>query len=161
LEREGLRQMRDEGFPENVIKINRALDMRYSGQSYELAVPFARDYIAAFHRAHEKRYGYSDRSRTCDVVNVRARFTGRTPKPALPKLTPGGANAKQAIISTGRVSFAGRWLLSATYDRAKLRAGNHIPGPTIVTEYSATTLIPPGWAGRVDTYGNILLEPRR
>jgi N-methylhydantoinase A len=161
LERDGLRQMRDEGFPESDVKIERALDMRYSGQSYELAVPFARDYTAAFHRAHEKRYGYADRTRTCDVVNVRARFAGRTPKPALPKLKPGGVDARHAIISIGRVSFAGRWLRSATYDRAKLRAGNRIPGPAIVTEYSATTLIPPGWAGRVDTHGNILLEPRR
>jgi len=161
LERDGSQQMRDEGFPESEVKIERALDMRYSGQSYELAVPYARDYIAAFHRAHETRYGYSDRSRTCDVVNVRARFTGRTPKPALPKLEPDGPDARQAIISTGRVSFAGRWLRSATYDRAKLRAGNRIAGPAIVMEYSATTLITPGWAGRVDVYGNILLEPRR
>jgi N-methylhydantoinase A len=161
LERDGSQQMRDEGFPESEVKIERALDMRYSGQSYELAVPYARDYIAAFHRAHETRYGYSDRSRTCDVVNVRARFTGRTPKPALPKLKLDGPDARQAIISTGRVSFAGRWLRSATYDRAKLRAGNRIAGPAIVMEYSATTLITPGWAGRVDVYGNILLEPRR
>ncbi|MGD0907412.1 MAG: hydantoinase/oxoprolinase family protein [Candidatus Acidiferrales bacterium] len=161
LEREGLRQMRDEDFPENAVRIDRSLDMRYSGQSYELAVPFARDYIAAFHRAHEKRYGYADRSRTCDVVNVRARFTGRTPKPALPKLPPGGADSRRAITSAGRVSFAGRLHACATYDRAKLRAGNRISGPAIVTEYSATTLIPPGWTGRVDVYGNILLEPRR
>ena len=161
LEREGLRQMRDEGFPKTAVRIDRALDMRYSGQSYELAVPFARDYVAAFHRAHEKRYGYADRSRTCEVVNVRARFTGRTPKPALPRLLPGGVDARRAIISTGRVSFAGRWRPCATYDRAKLMAGNRILGPAIVTEYSATTLIHPSWAVRVDTYGNIILEPRR
>jgi N-methylhydantoinase A len=161
LEREGLRQMRDEGFPENAVRIDRSLDMRYSGQSYELAVPFADDYIAAFHRAHETRYGYADRTRPCDVVNIRARFAGRTPKPALPKLNPGGVDATRAIVSMGRVWVAGRWRASTTYDRAKLTAGNRMSGPAIITEYSATTLIPPGWSGRVDTYGNILLEPRR
>ena len=60
--------------------------MRYAGQSYELNVPFTGDFISAFHHAHEKRYGYFDRARACEVVNIRARFTGRTPKPALPKL---------------------------------------------------------------------------
>jgi N-methylhydantoinase A len=160
LQQEGFRQMRDEGFADTAVRIDRTLDMRYAGQSYELAVPYGRDYIAAFHRAHHARYGYADRFRTCEVVNVRARFTGRTPKPELPKLPSGGASARQAIVSIGRVSFAGRWRESATFDRTKLRAGNRIAGPAIVTEYSATTLIPPGWVGRVDVYGNVLMEPR-
>ena len=55
-------------------------------------MPFAGDFVSAFHRAHEKRYGYFDRARACEVVNIRARFTGRTPKPTLPKLPPGGTN---------------------------------------------------------------------
>ena len=51
--------------------------------------------------------------------------------------------------------------MTPIYDRAKLRAGNRISGPAIVTEYSATTLIPPDWSGRVDRNGNLILEPRR
>jgi len=41
-----------------------------------------------------------------------------------------------------------------------LQAGNRIPGPAIVTEYSATTVIPPQWTGHADSYGNLILEPR-
>ncbi len=122
--------------------------MRYAGQSYELNVPFSGDFISAFHRAHEKRYGYFDRARACEVVNIRARFTGRTPKPTLPKLNPGGTNPAAALVSKSQVLFHGRGKLTAIYDRSRLRAGNRIPGPAIVTEYSATTLIPPGWSGR-------------
>ncbi len=161
LEQEGRKQMRAEGFSNRAVQINRSLDMRYSGQSYELNVPFANDFISAFHRAHEKRYGYFDRDRACEVVNIRARFTGRTPKPALPKWRPGGPNPAEAIVSMAPVLFHGRQKLTAIYDRSRLRAGNRILGPAIVTEYSATSLIPPEWSGRVDRNGNLILEPRR
>ena len=161
LEREVRKQMRAEGFAGSAIRIDRGLDMRYSGQSYELTVPFAGDFIAAFHRAHEQRYGYCDRTRSCEVVNIPARFTGRTPKPDLPKIDKGGSSAAPAVVSRSNVMFAGRRLAATVYNRAKLRAGNRLTGPAIVTEYSATTFIPPRWTGRVDFYGNILLESAR
>jgi N-methylhydantoinase A len=161
LDAQGRREMRAEGYSGGSVKVHRTLDMRYAGQSYELNVPFAGDFLAAFHQAHERRYGYSDLSRVCEVVNVRARFTGATSKFELPKLKKSGASAAAAIAGKSHVLFGGRRALTAIYDRRSLLAGNHIPGPAIVTEYSATTLIPPRWSGRVDRIGNLLLEPRR
>ncbi len=161
LEQEGLAQMRVEGFTRRSVRINRTLDMRYAGQSYDLTVPFAGDYMSAFHRAHEQRYGYSDQSRTCEVVNIRARFTGTVLKPGLPKWKAYRPSAARAIVMKGSVIFSGRNYSTTIYDRSRLQAGNRIPGPAIVTEYSATTAIPPHWRGRVDAYGNIILEPRQ
>jgi N-methylhydantoinase A len=161
LEQEGRRQMRAEGFSGNDVENHRSLDMRYAGQSYELNVPFTGNFISAFHRAHEKRHGYFDRSRACEAVNIRARFTGHTPKPTLPKLSPGGPNPAAALVSESPAIFHGLRKLTPIYDRAKLRAGNRILGPAIVTEYSATTLITPEWSARVDRNGNLILEPRR
>ena len=161
LEREGKAQMHEEGFASSSVRVSRALDMRYVGQSYELTVPYAGDYVAAFHRAHERSYGYCDRTRTCEVVNVQARFAGRTPKPSLPKIKAGSPGAAGALVSRGNLLYSGRKLFAPIYDRAKLRAGNRIAGPAIVTEYSATTLVTPNWTGRVDRYGNLILEPRR
>jgi N-methylhydantoinase A len=150
-----------EGFPNRAIRIFRSLDMRYSGQSYELNVPFAGDFISSFHRAHEQRYGYFDRSRSCEIVNLRARFTGPTPKPAFPRLTQGGVSPAAALASKSPVMFGRKRIETPIYHRAKLRAGNRIPGPAIVTEYSATTLIPLAWAAHVDRIGNLILEPRQ
>ena len=161
LKSEGLRQMHAEGFSDRAVQIHFSIDIRYAGQSYELNVPFACDFIAAFHRAHEKRYGYSDRTRDCEVVNVRARFTGRTPKPDLPAWKSGGRSAAAAIISKSPAHFHGRRQMTNLYDRSRLRAGNRIDGPAIVTEYSATTFLPPEWFGHVDRNGNLILEPRR
>jgi N-methylhydantoinase A len=161
LEQEGFAQMRNEGFARGSVRIARTLDMRYAGQSYDLTVPFAGEYLSAFHRAHEQRYGYSDQSRTCEVVNIRARFAGKVPKPGLPKSKTQGPSAAAAIVVRSSVIFSARRYSTTIYDRSGLHAGNRIPGPAIVTEYSATTAIPPHWSGRVDPYGNLILEPRR
>jgi N-methylhydantoinase A len=161
LEREGHAQMRNEGFARRSVSVIRTLDIRYAGQSYELNVPFAGDYVAAFHHAHEQRYGYCDRSRSCEVVNIRARLTGTVPKPDLPKLKVRGLSHRDTAVTRSTVLFSGRRYPTATYDRSSLPAGIRLPGPAIVTEYSATTVIPPLWMGRVDSYGNLILGPRR
>jgi len=160
LERGGLRQMAAEGFSPEAVRIRRSLDMRYAGQSYELNVPFGADFIAAFHRAHEGRYGYSDRARTCEIVNVRARLAGRTPKFTLPKLRQGSADPASAMVSRSPVLFQNRRLPTPIYNRDRLLAGNRLRGSAIVEEYSATTFVPPGWFAQVDRVGNIILEPR-
>jgi N-methylhydantoinase A len=61
-------------------------DLRYSGQSHELAVPLGPDLGERFHRAHEERYGYADRARELELVAVRTAET--RPGPAL--RLPGG-----------------------------------------------------------------------
>jgi N-methylhydantoinase A len=160
MEDDGRRQMHSEGFSSGSFTMNRSLDVRYAGQSYELNVPFQGNFISTFHRAHEKRFGYFDRSRTCEVVNIRVRFTGRTLKFNFPKLSPGGPNPAPAVVSKSQVVFHTGTKVTIIYDRSRLHAGNRLVGPAIVTEYSATTLIPPDWAARVDRIGNLILEPR-
>jgi len=46
-------------------------DLRYRGQSFELTVPLQPELAAAFHRAHDERYGYADESREVELVAVR------------------------------------------------------------------------------------------
>jgi N-methylhydantoinase A len=46
-------------------------DLRYAGQSFELTLPLQRDLANAFHRAHEERYGFSERDRELELVAVR------------------------------------------------------------------------------------------
>ena len=161
MERLAVKDMHREGFGRRQIRIERMVDMRYIGQAYELSVPANGDFVVAFHRAHERRYGYSDAKRPVEIVNVRARAVGSTPKPALPKLSAGGADARASWMGERDVFFSGRPTKARIYDRARLRAGNRLCGPAIVAEYSATTVILPGWRGRVDAYGNLVMERAR
>lgn len=161
VEKHAAQEMRQEGFKGPRMRIERLLEMRYVGQAFELTVSAAGNFVRRFHLAHEKRYGYSDSQRAVEIVNIRARAIGLTPKPALPRLQRGGADARKAIMSERDVFFAGRGIKTRIYDRGRLFAGNHLPGPAIVAEYSATTVIEPGWRGRVDPYGNLVLESAR
>jgi len=158
LERRGSREFRAEGFSAKQIHIQCLLDLRYLGQAFELAVPASGNFVAAFHRAHDRRYGYSDPARPVEVVTLRARLSGRTPKPALPRSRPAGANARAAIIGSRRAIFFGRAFDTPIYDRSKLRAGKRFRGPAIIMEYSATTVLPPGWLARVDSHESLVLS---
>ena len=48
---------------------------------------------------------------------------------------------------------------TAIYARDELETGARLRTPCVVTEYSATTLIPPGARAVVDEYGNLIIEP--
>ena len=161
LERQGHSALRAEGFTESQIRVERLLDIRYSGQAYEITVSATGNFLSAFHAAHERRYGYSDPRRTIEIVNIRTRVIGKTPKPKLDRPVPGARSANAAITEKRPAYFDGKSYRTSVYDRAKLAPKNSFNGPAIVIEYSATTIVPPTWRARVDTWGNLILEPRR
>jgi N-methylhydantoinase A len=156
LESAGAGDMVREGF--SGPRILRLLDCRYSGQGYELTIPATRDFLAAFHRMHQQRYGHADPARAVEIVNVRSRFIGLTPKPGLPRRGGAGASARAALVAQRRVFVGGRWMRTAQYDRSRLRPGHRFTGPAVITEYGATSFVPPGWRASVDPFSNLLLE---
>jgi N-methylhydantoinase A len=165
IEARGWRAMKAEGFARNRVRIERLLDLRYVGQGYELSVPAAGDFLASFHRTHERRYGYADPSWRVELVNVRSRFIGRTP--GLPVRPRREVRRDAASVSIGRRASVfpsrgrPRSLTTTLYDRARLVPGHRLAGPAVIFEYSATTVIPPGWEARMDRYENLILEPVR
>ncbi|MCL6481458.1 MAG: hydantoinase/oxoprolinase family protein [Firmicutes bacterium] len=160
LERRGQADLAHEGFSAAELRFERLLEMRYIGQAYELAVPAGGDFVTAFHRAHQQRYGYAEPGRPVEIVTVRLRVAGRTAKPELPRSRPVGHSPKAALTGEQRIYHRGRMLSAAIYDRARLRAGHRFAGPALVTEYSATTFVPPGWQARVDGWENLRLTRR-
>ncbi|MCH7985968.1 MAG: hydantoinase/oxoprolinase family protein [Acidobacteria bacterium] len=157
LERKARTELRQEGFGRQTQRLQRQLDLRYRGQAYELTLPYRRNFTRAFHRAHERRYGYADPTRAIEIVNVRLRAVGVTRKPALRRAPAGGSSPRAAWLKRALVWFAGRRLATDFYVRERLRPGNRLRGPAIVAEYSATTVVPPGWKAQVDAYGNLLM----
>jgi N-methylhydantoinase A len=158
LELRGRSVLQGEGFTGAKIRGERLLDMRYVGQAYELTVAESGDFLGAFHKAHEKRYGYADEARAVEVVNVRARLIGLTDQPQLDRPRPPARGGTTPVVETRRALFAGRACQTRVYDRAQLTPGRKFSGPAIVSEYSATTVVPPGWRGVVDSWGNLILK---
>jgi N-methylhydantoinase A len=135
----------------------RSADLRYRGQSYELNVPWAGgavEAIASFHREHARLYGYSHPERPVEVVTIRVRARMRLPHP---RLTRGHTAHGPAIASTRRIWINGAWKQAPVWQRAQLSQTNK-PGPALVADYGATTLIPTGWRFHVDGAGNLVIQ---
>ncbi len=137
--------------------MERLLDLRYRGQGYEITLPCTRNFPEAFHRAHEQRYSYADTARAVEVVGVRLRGTGLTQKPSLPRRKLMGVTPRAALVKKSQVWFGGRSHPADFYVREKFQPGARFRGPAVVAEYSATTVVPPGWQAQVDPYGSLLL----
>ncbi len=157
LQIDGNRTLRQEGFSRSKIRIERRLDMRYTGQAYELSVPAGGDFVSAFHRAHEQRYGYSSVQRAVEIVNLRVRASGITDKPRPEKMAKAAKGKKMRAVGLLDCVLDGKRQIAALIDREQLRSGDSFAGPAAISEYSATTLVPAGWRARVDAYGQILL----
>jgi len=158
LEKKGLRDLSREGLEPDRIIIEKGLDMRYRGQSFEMTVPLGDDFIEAFHALHEKTYGYCNRNKKVEIVNIRARARGLTQKPRIEKIARGRRQfSKSAVLGRRPVVFDGKSIRTPVLYRNKLKSGNHIAGPAIIVEYSSTLVIPPFADGEIDDYGNVIV----
>ena len=159
LEERGRQAMREEGVAPEDVHISRFVDMSYVGQSFELMVPFTPDFVADFHHRHDLRYGYADSSRPTQVVNVRIRVAG--PSGVVyraPHDEEHGDDPGHAQVDTISMYSEDTWRQAPVYDRQQLHAGNRIPGPALITEYSATTVVPTDFVARVERQRNLLLR---
>ncbi|MBM3464752.1 MAG: hydantoinase/oxoprolinase family protein, partial [Armatimonadetes bacterium] len=159
LEREGRQVLAREGFSRDV-RVERMVDLRYAGQSYEITVYYSSGFENQFHDSHQRVFGHCNREAPTEMVNARVRLVVPTPSVEIPEIAPGGEDAAGAIAGTQACWFAG-WHDTPIYERDLLRAGNVVQGPAIVAEFTSTTLIAPGMSGRVDGHGNILVEVKR
>lgn len=158
MERTAATALRREGFPTAKQRHQRSLALRYKGQSFELDIKQTRGNLAAsFHRAHLERYGYAQEN-TVEIVSARVRSTGVVEK--LSERRGGGSRNKEVTKSARNVTayLNGKKQQVAVYRRDGLVAGTRLRTPCIVTEYSATTLIPRDAKAGVDSYGNLIIQ---
>ncbi|MBM3219438.1 MAG: hydantoinase/oxoprolinase family protein [Candidatus Rokubacteria bacterium] len=163
LEREARADLGAEGVAPSAITLVRMLGMRYVGQSWELLVRWPDEMSdgtlaaleAAFHRAHEQRYGHAT-AREAEVVSLRLTAVGAVAKPTPPRWTVTGTPA-QAERVRREVSFDRERQRVAVYRRERLPGGTPLSGPAIIEEMGATTVIPPGWSATVGPWGELVL----
>jgi N-methylhydantoinase A len=159
IEAKGKKDLRVEGIPKEGIVLERYLDMRYQGQSYEIIVPFDGDYVERFHELHEKTYGYRNENKTIEIVNIRLRARGMPGKPEFKKSSSSQEQpSDDALLGESEVVFDRQRMPTRIIARDKLKNGNRIKGPAVVVEYSSTLVIPPFGSAYVDEYGNIVME---
>ncbi|MDQ2092936.1 hydantoinase/oxoprolinase family protein [Rhodalgimonas zhirmunskyi] len=148
------------------------LDMAYIGQTHTVSVPLAvaveggrvaapskAAIEAAFDAAYGETFGRLLEGGVRRILNLRSAVTGKRPKFDLAALAPvpGGATTP---IGQRQVHFGDRWHDTAIYDRLALPEGTVVRGPAILTQPDTTVLIEPDLQGRVDRFGNTIIEPQ-
>jgi N-methylhydantoinase A len=160
-----------EGFPDDEIKIEPYLDLRYAGQGYELTVPCPMPPLThhdlvlmrgRFDMMHEQTSGHKAETEPVELVSLRLVSLGLVPQA---KLSPGKVTGRKVeAAKTGeRDVFFGKEhgiLTTAIYNREPLEPGHQILGPAIVEQLDTTTVIHPEQEASVDEYRNIIIREK-
>lgn len=126
-------------------------DLRYVGQEFTLPVPVTPEQLAkadrkairgAFDALHEQRYAHHATDEPVEIINIRLVALGRRSKLALPPLAKSGTLAPRE--SRPVLFDEGNAVDCPVYDREKLKPGDKIDGPALISEYASTTVIFPG-----------------
>ncbi len=153
MEKAAREELRREGAGASV-RLERRVDLRYAGQSFELRVPYTRALAAAFHEAHRKAYGVFDPSRPLEVVAVRVRAEGREPRA---RFAPFGA---QRGLSRFRrpTRYFGKPV--PVVPVGEIRPRERVKGPAFLMGYASTVLVPEEFTARRCKAGAVMLEAR-
>ena len=113
-----------------------------------------------FHEEHGRAYGYSAPTEPVEFVTLRVTAVGAIAKPPLRSRLAWGEDARAARKRSRSVHFpeCRAFVECPIYDRDRLPAGAEIDGPAMIEEFDSTTVIHPGFRGRVDRYGNLFLD---
>jgi N-methylhydantoinase A len=140
------------------VRLERSADLRYRGQGFELNVPFGKSLLSDFHQQHQFRYGYHHADRVVELVTLRVRARLISPKPRAVRAPTSRETVK---TEKGRVWLSGKSIPATIYDREQMAAGKKLKGPAVVTEYSATTVVPTSSTFYLDRAANLILEMKK
>lgn len=172
MEEQGWKDLSAEGFSRTEIEIQRSLDLRYRGQSYELNVPLSwcnndssgnsltyciQRAIDDFHLVHQKTYGYSLPEAQIEIVTARLRAVGKVVHPNLVPSPLSNPDPESARIGDQLVHLQEGQRSVPCYSGEALKPGNRFSGPALVVRPDTTILIGPQDRAQIDPYRNLII----
>jgi N-methylhydantoinase A len=154
----GLMELEDQEVEPDRIKTQCSLDMRYSGQSYELNTPFTPDFIGAFHAKHSTIYGYSMENKEIEIVNLRLRVIGQVPPVKFPRAQKSTKLKSPSPPQYTDMRLNGSVIPAQLFHYGQLNPGDSFHGPALIASSDTTILVNPGDIGIVDDYLNLIIS---
>lgn len=143
------------------VQVHRRVHVRYEGSDAALIVPFG-DLAAiesAFEAAYRQRFAFlmPGKRLIVEAVSVEAVVAGDAPaEPRHALHEPREVPRRDTV----KMYAEGQWLDAALVVREDLRPGDVIPGPAIIAEKNATTVVEPGWEAQLTALDHLVLERR-
>ncbi len=156
-------ELADEGVAPADVEIRVELDIRYAGQAFEVPLAAPRGTTLAelarrFDAEHQRLFTFN-LDVPQEVVNVRVVGLGKAARVEAERIPEGTGDPTAAKLRDHELYMDGRLQPAVIYERSRLRAGDRILGPAVVTEMDSTTLVHAGHVARVDPFGNLLIAP--
>ncbi len=156
-----------DGIPEDEHEVSYQADLRYAGQAFQITVEFSEAELRErgiarltdeFDDEHEQLFTFK-LGDGHEILMIRAVAKARAR--AIAELTIGeaGTTLDDCKLHDTRFYYEGEHHDAVIYDRNKLHEGLVVAGPAIVSEMDSTTVVLPGYSARVDSVGNLLIEP--
>jgi N-methylhydantoinase A len=161
-----------EGIDASRRAVVRGVDMRYTGQNYELGVDVPDGPVTAetvrvlmdrFHEAHDRMYGYRAEDEPIEAVTFRVQAVGSVPRARVERSAPRGLDLADAVVARRSVYLAeaGGHVDCPVYDRALLDVGHRFGGPAVVEQMDSTTFLLPSDTCEVDEMRNLIIRTSR
>ena len=156
-------ELEAEGVPRGDQDVKFEIDVRYAGQAFEVPLTFPchstlADLTARFDAEHERLFTFN-LSVPHELVNIRVVALGKAANVSAERIEPGNGDPAAARLRDHVVWMDGQERAAVIYDRGRLRAGDVVKGPAVITEMDSTTLVHNGHVARVDEFGNIFITP--
>jgi 5-oxoprolinase (ATP-hydrolysing) len=143
------------------VVVHQRVHVKYEGTDTALIVPLADIHTmeTAFERAYQQRFAFlmQGKAKVVEAVSVEAVIGGDAPTEPRHQV-----HAERAVPSreTVRMYSGGQWHEAALVVRGDMRSGDVVPGPAIIAEKNATTVVEPGWEATLTALDHLVLERR-
>ena len=166
----GREMLANSGVSADEVQMTRTGDMRLVGQIHEINVPVPGETLSGddieriesdFHSIYQELYARRNLSLPIEVQNWRLLVSGPQPDLSLREQeVAGGGSANRDAVKGSRQAYfpsASGYVDCPVYDRYRLQAGAEFPGPAIIEEAEATTIVRPGESVSVDRWLNLVI----
>ena len=154
----GMLDIKMQGITDDKIEIQRSLDIRYAGQSYELNIPYTLGFIEVFHETHTTTYGYSYADKSIEIVNIRVRAIGKVPPIHLHEIRTESDQTTTPQAENIPVEMKGGIESIPMYNYENLMPNMRLYGPALIVSADTTVLVHHGDTLHVDKYQNLLID---
>jgi N-methylhydantoinase A len=141
------------------ITVEKFLNLRYQGQSYEIRIPHEKNFIELFHQAHEHNFGYSLADSPLELVSIQCSIKVDRTKRELPSKTP-AQNTKVLPVGEHTVYFEHGSENVQVFNRSDMTTGTTLAGPALLVDDYTTIFLPSSFSLDVDELQNIIMMER-
>ena len=164
LEAEASDWLVSEGVDEADHAFDYVADCRYFRQDIQMSIPVAIENLREeaglaeikddFEARHDRQFGFS-LDAPLEIANLRVIGKGTLQGVTIEEHEAAGTDPSAAELDTTEVYFDDAYHETPVYDRDRLRAGNELDGPAVITEDDSTVVVQPAHVATIDRYGNI------